>query len=336
MHTFEIITDSAVNLPDSYRIGRSIHVIPFRYTCDGKEYSCLEEGTSFSERAKKFYELLSSGADIKTSLISESRFFEKAEPFLAAGKDVLFLTIASGISGTYRQAMAAAETLSRKYPNQTVIAIDSANASMGQGLLALKAADLRDMGESCLSAAEWLQQNTYKLNSYLTVDSLKYLKKSGRISALAAIAGALLSIKPVIRADGSETPKLAVCGKEHGRKKSISALLRAFKENAVNPETQIVAITHAGCEAEAAALAEEVKKLGVKDVIIEYYDLCTGAHVGPGTIALFFMGRDRRTSMALTPERCGKRKKRTNYKLRNLFHSILHFYGIRNKARMRI
>ena len=117
------------------------------------------------------------------------------------------------------------------------------------------------------------------------------------------------AMNPVIRADGSETPKLAVCGKEHGRKKSISALLRAFKENAVNPETQIVAITHAGCEAEAAALAEEVKKLGVKDVIIEYYDLCTGAHVGPGTIALFFMGRDRRTSMALTPERMLLKKK---------------------------
>ena len=309
MHTFEIITDSAVNLPDPCRAERRIHVIPFHYIADGKEYSCLEEGVPFRESAKKFYELLSSGADIKTSLISESRFFERAEPFVAAGKDVLFLTIASGISGTYRQAMAAAEALSRKYPNQTIVAIDSANASMGQGLLALKAADLRDMGESCSSVAEWLRGNAYKLNSYLTVDNLKYLKKSGRISALAAIAGTLLSIKPVIRADGGEVPKLAVCGKEHGRKKSISALLKAFKENVISPETQTVAITHASCEDEAKALAEEVKKLGVKDVIIEYYDICTGAHVGPGTIALFFMGRDRRMSQTLSSERSILKKK---------------------------
>ena len=298
MTTFEIITDSAVNLPDSYRIERNIHVIPFRYLVDGKEYSCLEEGVPFRESAIKFYELVESGADIKTSLITETRFAEEAEPFLQAGKDVLILTIASGISGTYQQAKAAAENLSKKYPDRSVIAIDSANASMGQGLLALKVADLRDMGESCVAAAEWLKENVYKLNSYLTVNNLKYLKKSGRISALAAIAGTLLSIKPIIRADGGEVPKLAVCGKEHGRRKSISAVLEAFKKNVINPEAQVCAITHAACEEEAKALAEEIKKLGVQDVIIEYYDICTGSHVGPGTIALFFMGVDRRGNEA--------------------------------------
>ena len=311
MSTFEIIADSAVNLPDSYRIERNIHVVPFYYLADGTEYSCLEEGVPFSESAKKFYSLLAAGADIKTSLISEARFIEKAEPFLQEGKDVLFLTLAAGLSGTTQQAKAAAETLSKKYPDRTVIAVDSANASMGQGLLALKAADLRDMGVHCSSAAEWLKENAYKLNSYLTVDNLKYLKKSGRISALAAIAGTLLSIKPIIKADGGEIPRLAVCGKEHGRKKSLSAILNAFKENVVSPETQVVAITHADCESEAQSLAEEVKKLGVKDVIIEYYDICTGSHVGPGTIALFFMGKDRRANAAPAPERAPLLKRKS-------------------------
>ena len=294
MSSFEIITDSAVNLPDSYRVERNIHVVPFQYLANGTEYSCLEEGVPFRESAKKFYALLASGADIKTSLISEARFIEAAEPFLKEGKDILFLTLAAGLSGTLQQAKAAAENLSKKYPDRSVIAIDSANASMGQGLLALKVADLRDMGESCAATAQWLKENVYKLNSYLTVDNLKYLKKSGRISALAALAGTLLSIKPIIKADGGEIPKLAVCGKEHGRRKSISAILNAFKENVVNPETQVCAVTHADCEEEALAVAEEMKKLGVQDVIIEYYDLCTGSHVGPGTIALFFMGGDRR------------------------------------------
>lgn len=301
MYSFEIITDSAANLPDSYRVDRNVHVIPFRYLADGVEHSCLEEGVPFEESAKKFYEILKSGADIKTSLVSESQFTEKAEPFLKEGKDVLFLTIASGISGTFGQAKAAAEALSKKYPARTIVAVDSANASMGQGLLALKAADLRDMGESCKATAEWLVENAYKLNSYLTVGDLKYLRKSGRISTLTAIAGTLLSIKPIIKADGGEIPKLAVCGREHGRKKAISAILRAFTENAIDPESQVVAITHADCEDEAKALAEQVKELGVKDVIIEYYDICTGAHAGPGTLALFFMGKDRRGDKAPVP-----------------------------------
>ena len=306
---FEIITDSAVNLPDSLRRERKIHVIPFRYLVGGVEYDCLTEDVPFRESAKKFYALLSSGADIKTSLISESRFIEEAEPFLEEGKDVLFLTLAEGLSGTIQQARAAAQTLSKKYPERTVIAVDSANASMGQGLLALKAADLRDMGESCLAAAEWLKENAYKLNSYLTVDNLKYLKKSGRISTLAAIAGTLLSIKPIIKADGGDIPRLTVCGKEHGRRKSISAILNAFRENVISPETQVCAITHADCETEAFALAEEIKKLGVPEVIIEYYDLCTGSHVGPGTIALFFMGKDRRGENAPSPQRTPLKKK---------------------------
>ena len=311
MNSFEIITDSAANLPDSYRTERNIRMIPFRYLADGVEHSCLEEGVPFEESAKKFYKLLESGADIKTSLVSESQFAEAAIPLLEEGKDVLFLTIASGISGTFNQAKEAAKALSEKYPNRTVIAVDSANASMGQGLLALKAADLRDMGESCQTAAEWLKENAYKLNSYLTVGDLKYLKKSGRISALTAIAGTLLSIKPIIKADGGEIPKLAVCGREHGRKKAISAILKAFTENAVNPESQVVAITHADCEEEARSLAEEVKKLGVQDVIIEYYDICTGAHAGPGTLALFFMGKDRRGDAAPAPKRLVLGKKRT-------------------------
>ncbi|MDE6411388.1 MAG: DegV family protein [Clostridia bacterium] len=309
MGLFEIITDSAVNLPDSYRVERDIHVIPFRYIADGIEYNCLEEGVPFQESAKKFYALLKSGADIKTSLVSEAQFTETAEPLLKAGKDVLFLTIASGISGTFNQAKAAAEALMKKYPDRTVIAVDSANASMGQGLLALKAADLRDMGESCQAAADWLKANVYKLNSYLTVGDLKYLKKSGRISTLVAIAGTLLSIKPIIKADGGEIPKLAVCGREHGRKKAISAILKAFTDNAIEPETQVVAITHADCEEDALALAEEVKKLGVKDVIIEYYDICTGAHAGPGTLALFFVGKDRRGDLAPAEARTGLKKK---------------------------
>ena len=311
MADFVIYADSSSNISDELRISRDIRIVSYYCTVDGKELPCAEQGGNYSETAKEYYRKMRENADVKTSLIVESRFVEALTPALEQNQDVLLFTIASGISGTFNQAKEAAKALSAKYPDRTVIAVDSANASMGEGLLALKAADLRDMGESCSAAAEWLVENAYKLNAYLTVSDLKYLKKSGRISALTAIAGTLLSIKPIIKADGSELPKLAVCGREHGRKKAISAVLKAFVENVIDPESQTVAITHADCEEDAKALAEEVKKYGVQDIIIEYYDICTGSHAGPGTLALFFMGKDRRGDAVPAPKRIALGKKRT-------------------------
>lgn len=298
MSNFDIYVDSAANLPDEIRNSRDIRVIAYHYIIDGKEYPCLEEGVPFTESAKKFYGLMRAGAEAKTSLIGEERFIEAVTPSLEAGRDVVILTIASGISGTFRQAQAAQKTLSERFPDRTVAALDSANASLGEGLLAVKLADLRDMGESAESAADWLLNNAYKMNSYLTVGDLKYLRRGGRISTALAVAGTLLSIKPIIKADGGASPKLTFAGKEHGRKKAISALVKAFAENAVHPETQTIAVAHADCEEEALALAETLKGMGVKDVIIEYYDICTGAHAGPGTLAVFFMGKDRRGEAA--------------------------------------
>lgn len=293
MNNFDIYVDSSANLPDDLRIKNDIHMISYRITVNGKERLCFEENRPFTQSAKDFYAEVRAGADVKSSLVSEDNFIEAVTPSLQNGKDVLILTIASGISGTHQQALKAQAALKEKFPERTVVVRDSSNASMGEGLLALKVAALREAGESLESCVNWLNENTYKLNSYVTVDELKYLRKSGRISMPLAIAGALLNIKPILKADGGETAKLVFCGKERGRKKAISALAAAFAERA-NPLNQTVAITHADCEEEALALAETIKSMGATDVIMEYYDLCTGAHIGPGTIALFFMGKDRR------------------------------------------
>ncbi len=311
MNVFDIFVDSAANLPDSIRSERNINVIPYNYIINGKEYPCLEEGVPFTESAKKFYSAMRAGADAKTSLIGEERFIEAVTPSLEAGRDVVILTIASGISGTHQQAKAAVKTLSEKYPKRTIEAVDSANASLGEGLLAIKAADLRDMGQSAEATAKWLKDNAYKMNSYLTVGDLKYLRRSGRISTALAVAGTLLSIKPIIKADGGALPKLAFAGREHGRKKAISALVRYFAENVEHPETQTIAIAHADCEDDAHTLADMLKEYGVQDIIIEYYDICTGAHAGPGTLAVFFMGKDRRGELAPKAQKAVLRKRVT-------------------------
>ncbi len=299
MNDYDIFVDSSANLPEQIVKERGIKVITY-YMNDGNgERPCYTEGVPFAEAAREFYAEMRKGADFHTSLINEGRFVEALTPSLEAGKDVVVITIASGISGTYQQALAARKALAKTFPKRNVYVLDSANASLGQGLIALKAADLRDLGESAETGAEWVRNNVYTLNSYVTVEDLKFLRRSGRISMMTAIAGTILNIKPLIRADGGVTPKLAVYGKARGRRKAIGALVEAFDKLVVRPEAQTIAIAHADCEEEALALADTLRHHGANDILIEYYDLCTGSHIGPGTIALFFFGKDRRSEAEL-------------------------------------
>ncbi len=293
--SFAIFTDSSANLPADLAKKRDIHILSYYYLLDGELHPCYLADAPFEEIAKKFYAAMRVGAAPTTSLITEERFVEAATPYLAAGEDALFLTIAGGLSGTLDQACNAKKTLEKAFPDRKVFVVDSANASLGQGLWALKAADLRDEGKTCEETYAYLEENVYTLNSYVTVEDLQYLRRGGRISAVTAFAGSLLNIKPLIKADGGVRPKLAIYGKAHGRKKAIAALVEAFDKLVENPAEQTIAIAHADCKEEAEGLAETLRSHGAKDILIEYYDLCTGAHIGPGTIALFFLGPDRRT-----------------------------------------
>ncbi len=294
MVDYEIFVDSSANLPERLVRERNIRVISYTITVKGAQRVCFCEGMPFRETAKAFYADMRAGLEAKTSLISEARFVEELSPSLKEGKDAVLIVIASGISGTYMQACAAKKTLEKMFPARKVYVVDSANASLGQGLLALRAADLRDGGANAEACAAWLNENVYRMNSYVTVEDLKYLRRTGRISLVSAVAGAILGIKPLIRADGGPLPKLSVYGKVRGRKKAVAALVEMFDKLADDPADQLVGIAHADCEEEANALAETLRQHGAKDILIEYYDLCTGSHIGPGTIALFFMGKDRR------------------------------------------
>ena len=295
MKNFAIYVDSGANIPNDIRIARDIRVIPFHYTVDGVEYPCFAEDTPYEETAKKFYNSMRAGAEAKTSLITADIFEAALRPALEEGRDVLLFTISSGISGTFAQAQTAAKNLMLQFPERKVYALDSANASFGEGLIALKAADLRDLGESAETCAEWVKENTYQLNSYFTVEDLKYLRRTGRISRTVAIAGTLLNIKPLLRADESDNAKIVSCGKVRGRKKALEAIAEIFFKRAIRPESQTVAISHGDCIEDAERLAELLRAGGVKNIIIEYHDICTGSHVGPGMLGLFFWGQDRRT-----------------------------------------
>lgn len=293
-YKFDIYTDSSSNIPDNLVKKHSITVIPYTCTVNGEERLCYEKDKPFKETAKKFYADILAGADVKTSLVDKQRIIDAVLPSAKAGRDIVMVTISSGISGTNNQANEAKKYIEENYPDCKMYVLDGENAGLGEGLQVLKIADLRDMGESAEACAKWHAENVFKYNSYFTVADLKYLRKGGRISATLAIAGTILNIKPILKADGSDNAKIVFHSKERGRKRAIAAIAEIFKERAVSPESNTVAIAHAGCEEDANALAELVKAAGAKDVIIEYYDLCTVSHVGPGTLALFFYGADRK------------------------------------------
>lgn len=297
MTNFDILVDSGANIPTNLIHERGIKVISYSFTVNGEERLCYDETVSFEQTAKQFYDDMRAGAEVKTSLLTAAAFEEAMRPSLEAGRDLIVFTISSGISGTNAQAQEARKTLQKQFPRRKIFVHDSANASMGEGMLALRVADLRDLGESIETCAKWVEENRYRMNSYLTVGDLKYLKRTGRISATLAIAGTLLNIKPVLRADGGTNAKIVFFNKERGRKRALAALAEAFFERASEPEKQTVAICHGDCEEDANYLAELLRERGVGDIIIEYYDLCTGSHVGPGTVALFFFGKDRRPTL---------------------------------------
>lgn len=291
MRSFDIFVDSAANLPDDLLKENDIKVISYTCSVDGKDMECYEDGVPFSETAKKFYSAMREGAETKTTLVNADKITTAITPSLQAGRDVLLITIAEGISGTYNQGVFAANELKEHFPDRKVLVAQSANASLGEGLVALYAAKRGNMGESIDACYQWVLDNRFNIHGVCTVDSLKYLKRGGRVSTALAIAGTILNIKPVLH--GDENSKLTVFSNERGRKKSVAKLIETFKENVIDPENQTVAIAHADCEDEAKELAERLKELGAKDIIMNYYDLCTGAHAGPGTLALFFMGKSR-------------------------------------------
>ena len=291
MKKFDIYVDSGANIPDELCERYDINVVPFMCNIDGVETPCYEKGRPSREMALKFYAAMREGCRTSTSLINAERFFEAIKPSLDNGRDVLITTLSSGISGTYKQACEAAQMAMERYPDLKVHVFDAYNASMGEGLFAVYAARMREEGKTFEEACDFVEANRLNMHSVFTVSDLKYLKKGGRISATKAIAGTLLNIKPILIA--SPVGTIEMLETVRGRKKALTRLAELFDEEVVNASSQTISICHADCEEDANFLADLLRQKGANDIVIEVYDICTGSHVGPGTVALFFMGDDR-------------------------------------------
>lgn len=286
--SFVIITDSASNLIDEQLNQYNIKMIPYIVNIAGKEVSCYESGEDNDAKGKEFYDFIRQGGEVTTSLVNPDRFLACFEEYLQQGLDVVFIGISSGLSGTCQSAQIAAEQLSEEYPERKCLVIDSLAASLGEGIMAIKLSEYRAAGWELEAAVEDVVSNRLKMACIFSVADLKYLLKGGRVSTAVAKIGSVLNIKPMLYANNEG--KISLNSAVRGRKKALDTIVKKYFDTVLEPENQIIGIAHCDCKEDAEYIAERIREgCSVKDIIINCYDRCTGAHVGPDAIALFYV-----------------------------------------------
>lgn len=298
---FQIVVDSAANIPAETVKEYNIQVISFINYVDGKPLVCFDPDlTPEQEREKgnEYYKSVAAGHDIKTGLVSSGEFEDAFKKILDKGEDILYISLSKNISGTFNSARVASEDLltgAYKDKGRKILLLDSLNASLAQGIIAIYASEMRAQGLSIDEVYEKLQSYPARMNGVFTVGDLKYLSKTGRISSSTALVGNLLNVKPILR--GNKDGYIVQFKKCHGRKAALKELINLVCNNVEDPENQILGIAHAACYEESLYIMEEItKRIKCRRFINTSYDYCTGSHVGPDTIALFFMGKDRELS----------------------------------------
>ena len=287
---FVVFADSGCNLPQRKLQELGIEVVPFSYELDGELIVCPEYPDGFD--GQSYYNRLRQGAQVKTSLINAEAFYQAFRPVVEAGKDVLYVGISSGISGTVAAANMAAQQLMEEYPQRKIIVVDSLCASMGQGFLVHQAVKLRDAGETLEDTARKVTDLRLNVVHNFTVDDLGHLHRGGRVSKATAVVGSLMGIKPILHVD--DEGHLTSVGKVRGRKASIQALADRMEQQMKGFDNPEVFISHGDCPEDAQALADMVRtRFGIDTIMIGYIGPVIGTHSGPGTLALFFFGSPR-------------------------------------------
>lgn len=284
--SFRVITDTSANLPTPLLKQRGIEVAEFCYYIDGMEYSCTDTETFDS---KGFYGAIRSGTKVSTSLVPPERYYQLFEKCVSSGEDVVYVGMSSGISGSFSVSAGAAAELMDKYPGRVIETVDTLGASLGEGFFALMAADARDAGKSASETAAELRRRIPEMCQVFTVDDLMHLRNTGRLSNAAAWVGTVLNIKPLLK--GNTEGKIVSFAKALGRRRSIDMIADRYDKLVRSAEDQVIGIAHADCLADAEYLIGLInKKHPPKDIMLVDYEPVTGSHVGPGALALFFMG----------------------------------------------
>ena len=286
MSEYVILTDSGADLPREVASELGVAVIDL----------VLQMGdvTKLNGEMdpKEFYSRLRQKEMITTSAVNMERFKEFFEGYLKEGKDILYLGFSSGLSATYVAGRNAAEELCEAYPDRKILTVDTLCASLGQGLLVTHVAKKKAAGASIDEVYAYVNENVLRLCHWFTVDDLFFLKRGGRVSTATAVLGTMLAIKPVLHVDNEG--HLINVAKVRGRRASIDAMFDKIAETAIAPEGQLYYICHGDCLEDAEYLKGRIlAAYPNSEVMIGYTGTVIGAHSGPGTLALFFLGTER-------------------------------------------
>lgn len=291
MAEYIISTDTSCDFPLEYVKQHQLPLVTLFYSIDGVTG---ENGCPSSDVLKNFYDKMRAGSMTKTQQASIEDTEKVFREILQEGKDILHIAFSSGLSGTANAARLAAENMMEEFPGRKIIVIDSLCASLGQGLLVDYALKLQQQGKTMEETAKWLEDHIQNICHLFTVEDLKYLQRGGRISKTTALVGTMIGIKPVLHVDPEG--KLVSISKVRGRRRSIQALVNKMEENIgkYRDEKQPIFISHGDCIEDANYLAELVKeRFDYDEFLINDVGPTIGAHSGPGTLALFFMGETR-------------------------------------------
>jgi DegV family protein with EDD domain len=294
MSNFVLSCCSTADLSQEHFRARDISYICFHFTLDGKDY---EDDLGQSVPFEEFYHRMANGSETTTSQVNVGEFMEYFEKFLAEGRDILHVSLSSGLSGSYGSAEAAAVELREKYPDRKICIVDSLGASSGYGLLMETLADKRDEGMDIETLYAWALEHRLYLHHWFFSTDLSFYVKGGRISAAAGFFGGLLGICPLLNMD--DAGHLIPREKIRSKKKVIATIVERMEQNAdkgLDYDGKCF-ISQSGCMEDARAVADLIEakfpKLNGK-VVINYVGTTIGSHTGPGTVALFFWGNERK------------------------------------------
>ena len=290
MSEFVLMTDSSADLSQEMVQELGVTVLPLSFTIQGKVYRNYPDNREMD--LPLFYDMLRAGELATTSAVNVAEYTQAVEPILQEKKDVLILAFSSGLSSTYQASVLAAEELREKYPDRKIYTVDTLCASLGQGLLVYLAVQEQRKGRSIEEVRDWAESTKLHLCHQFTVDDLHCLKRGGRISATTAVVGSMLQIKPVLHVDNEG--HLLNIGKARGRQASLKALVDKMEKTVTEEGKKTVFISHGDCRKDAVAVADMVReRFGTQDIRINYVGPVIGAHSGPGTLALFYLGTER-------------------------------------------
>lgn len=288
MSDYVIFTDSCCDVSPELLAKWGVPYANMTFSFDGEDKEYI--GTDISNH--DFYDRMRQGAHARTAAINADTFARAFTPILEEGKDILYVAFSSGLSTTVNSAHMAADDLKESYPDRKIVIVDTLAASAGGGLMVYMAIAKKNQGATIEENAAYMESLVPQHCIWFTVDDLEYLKRGGRVSPLVAFAGGVLGIKPILQMDGEG--HLVKVSTARGRKKAIEALAEKYAELSYEEKNTPIFISHAEAENDAKQLADILKQRhGAEVTLITEIGPVIGSHAGPGTIALFFIGKHR-------------------------------------------